>query len=126
MSADSQGNAEGSTRPTRVRWIVLAVACMSSWFLYLHRYSWGVIKPDLKTEFGLTDTQLGWLDSAFNGAYALCQVPTGLLGDVLGPALVLPVMIATWSGWIASFPEKPSRLASSQLARNPSGSRKSA
>jgi sugar phosphate permease len=75
---------------------------MSSWFLYLHRYSWGVIKPELKMEFGLTDTQLGWLDSVFNGAYALCQVPTGLLGDLLGPGIVLPVMIAAWSGLAAA------------------------
>ena len=75
---------------------------MTSWFLYLHRYSWGVIKPDIKTEFGLTDIQLGWLDSVFNIAYALCQVPTGLLGDVLGPAIVLPVIIATWSGLAAA------------------------
>ena len=65
-------------RPTRVRWLVLVLACTTSWLLYLHRYAWGVIKPDVKAEYGLTDVQLGWLDSVFNAAYAVCQVPTGL------------------------------------------------
>jgi MFS family permease len=40
---------------------------------------------------------LGWLDSAFNMAYTVFQVPTGLAGDRFGPAAVLPLMILGWS-----------------------------
>ena len=99
---ESPSPPEGPTaRPTGIRWLVLALACVTSWFLYLHRYSWGVIKPEVKSEFGFSDTQLGWLDSAFNLSYALFQVPGGLLGDLLGPALVLPVIIFAWSGCVA-------------------------
>ena len=90
-----------AARPTGIRWLVLALACVTSWLLYLHRYSWGVIKPEVKSEFGFSDTQLGWLDSAFNLSYALFQVPGGLLGDLLGPAIVLPVIIFAWSGCVA-------------------------
>ena len=90
-----------AARPTGIRWLVLALACVTSWLLYLHRYSWGVIKPEVKSEFGFSDTQLGWLDSAFNFSYALFQVPGGLLGDLLGPAIVLPVIIFAWSGCVA-------------------------
>lgn len=92
-----------SERPTRVRWLVFALACAASWLLYVHRYAWGVIKPALKAERPeLTDLELGWLDAAFNASYALGQVPGGLLGDLLGPRAVLPVMILVWSacvGW---------------------------
>lgn len=102
MSAETHQSSPELTRPTPVRWVVLALACLTSWFLYLHRYSWGVIKPDLKAEFGLTNEQLGWLDSFFNGAYALCQVPTGLVGDLVGPAVVLPLIILAWSGMVAA------------------------
>ena len=77
--------------PTRVRWLVFVLACATSWLLYVHRYAWGVIKADLKAEYGFTDTQLGWLDSAFSATYALFQIPCGHMGDVLGPALALPV-----------------------------------
>lgn len=88
-------------QPTSVRWVIFALACAVSWLLYVHRYAWGVIKPTLKAETQLSDVQLGWLDAAFNASYALGQVPGGLLGDVLGPRLVLPVMILTWSGCVA-------------------------
>lgn len=99
-----------STTPTQVRWFVFVLACAASWLLYLHRYSWGVVKPAFKLENPeLTDIQLGWLDSAFNAAYALGQVPGGLSGDILGPRAVLPAMILLWSvatagvAWTAGF-----------------------
>src|SRR5262245_47640200 len=85
-------------QPTRVRWIVFVLACAVSWLLYVHRYSWGVIKPALKEEFpSLTDVDLGWFDAFFNAAYALGQVPGGMAGDRFGPRAVLPLLIALWS-----------------------------
>src|SRR5262245_20388804 len=91
-------SATPPSRPSRVRWIVFALACAASWLLYLHRYSWGVVKPAFRKENpGLTDTQVGWLDSAFNAAYALGQVPCGVAGDALGPRAVLPAIIVLWS-----------------------------
>ncbi|MXZ34962.1 MAG: MFS transporter [Acidobacteria bacterium] len=101
LAMSEQPSTTVSARPTGIRWLVLALACTTSWLLYLHRYSWGVIKPEVKSEFGFSDTQLGWLDSAFNLSYALFQVPGGLLGDLLGPAIVLPVIIFAWSGCVA-------------------------
>ncbi|HUY91805.1 MAG TPA: MFS transporter [Pirellulales bacterium] len=84
-------------RPTNVRWVVFALACLTSGTLYLHRYSWGVIKSDLRQEFQLSDQQLGWLDSAFQIAYTACQLPTGAAGDRFGPAAVLPLTALAWS-----------------------------
>src|SRR5262249_3596703 len=76
---------ETAPRPTRVRWLVFALACAASWLLYLHRYAWGVVRPSLKAEDPeLTDLDLGWLDSLFNLTYALGQVPGGLAGDLRG------------------------------------------
>ena len=88
--------------PTRVRWLVFLLASATSWLLYLHRYAWGVIRPGVKAEFGFSDVELGWLDSTFNAAYGLFQVPTGLLGDLFGPALVLPVILLAWSCTVAA------------------------
>lgn len=83
--------------PTRIRWLVFGLACTTSWLLYLHRYSWGIIKPTVKATYGFSDSQLGWLDSAFNASYAIFQIPGGVLGDLLGPAMVLPAIIFGWS-----------------------------
>lgn len=84
-------------RPTNVRWLVFALACLTSVVLYLHRYSWGVIKADIRQEFGLSDQQLGWLDSTFQIAYTACQLPTGVAGDRYGPAALLPLAALAWS-----------------------------
>jgi len=91
-------------RPTQVRWLIFVLACAVSWLLYLQRYAWGVIKPELKEEYpGLTDQDLGYLDSLFSVTYALGQVPGGLAGDLLGPRGVLALLILLWSAAVAGL-----------------------
>jgi MFS transporter, ACS family, glucarate transporter len=88
-------------RPTRVRWWIFALAFATSWLLYLHRYAWGVIKPDLMAEDpDLDPVRVGWLDGCFSLTYALGQVPGGLLGDAFGPRRILPALIFLWSGCV--------------------------
>ncbi|MCH2125611.1 MAG: MFS transporter [Pirellulaceae bacterium] len=83
--------------PTRIRWIVFLLACGTSFLTYIHRYSWGVARPYLKEESGLSDTDLGWLDAAFSLTYALGQFPGGWLGDRYGPRLVITFAVVAWS-----------------------------
>ncbi|OAI46367.1 hypothetical protein AYO44_02050 [Planctomycetaceae bacterium SCGC AG-212-F19] len=90
-------------QPTRVRWLIFALACAVSWLLYLHRYAWSVIKTDVGVEYGLSDIQLGWLDSLFQVTYAIGQVPGGLAGDLYGPRAVLSLSILVWSGMVAAL-----------------------
>ncbi len=98
MGPDNSQASVSVTQPTRVRWIIFALACAVSWLLYLHRYSWAVIKPTFRDENpGLSYTELGWLDAAFNASYALGQVPGGLAGDIFGPRAILSVFIVLWS-----------------------------
>lgn len=97
-------------RPTRVRWLIFALCCITSWLLYVHRYCClGVLKPALKQEYpDLSAKQLGALDSAFMATYSLGQIPMGTAGDVLGPRLVLSVIILAWSltlGGLALAPD---------------------
>src|SRR5689334_9850128 len=97
-------------RPTRVRWVLFALACATSWLLYLQRYSWGVIKPAFREEHPeFSDTDIGWLDSAFVAAYGVGQIPGGLAGDLFGARAVLTVIIVLWSAaaagvaWTSGF-----------------------
>jgi sugar phosphate permease len=97
-SCESSAHPPPPERPARARWLIFVLACAVSWLLYLHRYSWSIVKTQLKKENpDLTATDLGWLDSAFQGAYAIGQVPSGLAGDLLGARAVLPLMIVLWS-----------------------------
>src|SRR5262249_51081642 len=93
-----------AARPTHVRWLIFALACATSWLLYLHRYSWGVIRPSFKADHpGLDDEQLGWLDGVFNLTYAIGQVPGGLAGDIFGARSVLAIIIFLWSLTVAGL-----------------------
>jgi len=83
--------------PSRVRWIVFALACAASWMLYLHRYTFALIKPELAREWDVELVTLGAMDSAFNGAYALAQVPCGLLADLMGTHVFLTAALVVWS-----------------------------
>jgi len=100
-SENSASDDPQAERPTNVRWMIFGLGCGTSWFLYLHRYTFGLIKPFLTEEFGLEKDELGWLDFAFSITYSLGQVPAGLLGDLLGAHLFLGVIIIAWSAALA-------------------------
>ena len=89
--------------PSGVRWRVFALACGTSFLLYLHRYSWNIVGPELQSDFGLTNTQAGFLFSLFYYTYALVQIPAGVLSDRVGPHAVLSVSIVAWSLAIAGI-----------------------
>jgi MFS family permease len=92
----------GTQIPTRIRYRVLGFACTLSMITYLDRVCFGKIATDfVKPEFGLSDTQVGWLFFAFAMAYALFEVPSGWLGDMYGPRRTLIRIVLWWSGFTA-------------------------
>ncbi|MFP6770525.1 MAG: MFS transporter [Planctomycetaceae bacterium] len=84
-------------RPTNVRWMVFVLGFGTSWLLYLHRYSFALIKPFLKEELGVSNTELGAMDTLFAVTYAGVQFPIGLWGDVAGVHWLLGGLILLWS-----------------------------
>src|SRR6516165_2906090 len=88
----------GSPAPaTHVRYQVLAVACSLALLTYVHRLGFVVGNNEIKSGLGLTKSQMGNLASAFLVAYALFQVPGGLLGDRWGGRHTLTILVFGWS-----------------------------
>jgi sugar phosphate permease len=88
-----QAGENSSSRPTQVRWLIFVLACLASWLLYLHRYAWGIMKPDFRGDNpGFDDIEIGWLDSAFLATYGIGQIPGGIAGDRFGPRIMLSVL----------------------------------
>jgi sugar phosphate permease len=83
-------------KPTNVRWAIFGLACGASWLLYLHRYTFALIKPALVEEWKLDKVQLGLLDSAFSLTSTGFQFPLGVTADVLGVRIVLTGLILLW------------------------------
>lgn len=84
-------------RPTRVRYLILGLACLVSWLLYLHRYAWGAVRSSIMDEYGFDNTQMETIYSAFNVTYAIGQIPSGALADLFGTHLFVSLAIAGWS-----------------------------
>lgn len=84
-------------RPTNVRWMMFVMACGTSWFLYLHRYTWNLIRPELQKEYDFSNTQLESMFTCFNLSYGCGQIPSGIVCDFFGPHVFLAVIIICWS-----------------------------
>ena len=55
---------------------------------YMDRATLAVANPLIREELGLSIAQMGYLLSAFLGAYAFAQLPVGALVDKAGPRLL--------------------------------------
>ncbi|MCO6455450.1 MAG: MFS transporter [Pirellulaceae bacterium] len=88
--------------PTRVRYFVVAGAALMSVLLYLDRFCISFAEMYIQEDLGLTNTQVGWMLSAFFWTYALGQVPAGWLTDRFGSRIMLTLYVLMWSlftGW---------------------------
>jgi ACS family glucarate transporter-like MFS transporter/ACS family D-galactonate transporter-like MFS transporter len=101
-------DSPSAARPTNIRWAVFALAFGTSGLLYLHRYVFAFVKPTLAVEYGLSNTELGKLDSAFSLCYTLFQFPLGVVADAAGVHLVLGGLILVWCGGLAMLAWAPS------------------
>lgn len=88
-----------STRPTNVRYSILAATTAASFILYLHRaFIAEILKyDDIRAELNLTAENVAATYSAFFFSYALCQVPMGSLADAFGRRQAFTLYVVTWS-----------------------------
>jgi len=64
---------------------------------YIDRYVLPAVAPRVKEELGLTDTQLGFLGSAFLFSYFIVSPLFGWLGDRLSRTRLMTAGVAIWS-----------------------------
>lgn len=68
---------------------------------YLDRVCISVAGPRIQEELGIDPIGWGWVTGVFTLAYCLFEIPTGTMGDRLGPRRVLTRIVAWWSGFTA-------------------------
>ncbi len=76
---------------------VLLVLAILSVITFLDRIAFSTAGERITKELGLTAVQWGWILGSFTLAYALFEVPTGLLGDKIGAKSVLIRVVLWWS-----------------------------
>jgi len=92
-----ESSQAAAQRPTNRRWLMFTLAGGASWFLYLHRFTFGVIRPELEKEYGFSNTELDSIFALFNLTYAIGQIPGGIICDLFGSHLFLASIILVWS-----------------------------
>lgn len=87
------------TTPSRARFTLLRFAFMLSVVTYLDRVCIASAASSIRDELHLTAIQMGWVFSAFTLAYAIFEIPSGRLGDTIGPRKVLTRIVIWWSAF---------------------------
>lgn len=95
--------------PTRARYVALVFTLLLAAVAYLDRVCISTAATAIKSDLHLSDSQMGYVFSAFTFAYALFEVPSGWLADRFGARLMLTRIVLWWSlmtaatGWVGGF-----------------------
>src|SRR2546423_5492297 len=83
------------------RFRVLALLFLLVVVMYLDRLCIAVAGPRMQRDLGISPSGWGWVIGAFTLSYALLEVPSGMLGDRIGPRKVLTRIVLWWSAFTA-------------------------
>src|SRR5438105_5437259 len=88
-------NLKETAIPYRYRVMVFLTSLTT--LTYLDRICISIVGVRVKADLGLTNEQFGWVLASFALAYAFFEIPSGALGDRIGPRAVFIRIVLWWS-----------------------------
>ena len=85
------------TRPSKARFVVLALVTVGTTINYLDRSVMGVAAPSLAADLGFSAAIMGIVFSAFSWSYTAAQIPGGVFLDRFGARLTYFLSLSVWS-----------------------------
>lgn len=79
------------------RWRIVVLLFFASTINYIDRQVLGILAPQLTLEFGWSESDYGFIISAFQMAYAIGLISMGTLLDKIGTRLGFMISITLWS-----------------------------
>lgn len=98
-----------SERTRAARWSLVVLVAINILNFYDRHVAGAVVEP-VRKEFLLTDTQIGWINTAFTVLYGVVGLPLGLLADRISRKKLLAAGIVVWAAltagarWVFSYP----------------------
>lgn len=83
----------------RQRHRVLGFLILLFVILYIDRVCISVAGPRMQEELGIGPAGWGWVTAMFTLSYAIFEIPTGTMGDRIGPRRVLTRIVLWWSAF---------------------------
>src|SRR5271169_2126539 len=87
------------SRPTHVRYSIVALATAVNLLCYADRTAIAVAAPVFQKELGFAPARMGLVFGIFSLSYALGQTPWGIAADRFGSRLMIAGSILAWSGF---------------------------
>jgi MFS family permease len=88
----------GQTYPKpQYAWTLLAFLTIAYISSFIDRYILGLLIDPIKADTGASDTQMGFLSSAFTWVYAIAALPLGFLVDRKSRTKIVAVGVFLWS-----------------------------
>jgi sugar phosphate permease len=100
---------DAAAQPGSMALRVLTPFALGYFLTYLLRAVNAVVAPDLVAEIGLSAAELGLLTAAYLGAFALFQLPLGVLLDRYGPRRVQAALFGVAALGCLLSPSAPTR-----------------
>jgi ACS family glucarate transporter-like MFS transporter len=97
MATQASEILSSSERPTHVRYWVIFFSVSLAVFSYIDRVALSRAASRIQGDLDLDNDQVGLILFAFVSCYALFEIPSGYLGDRLGPRSVLLRIVLWWS-----------------------------
>ena len=79
-------------KPSNTRWKILAIVLFLGFIAYIYRTNLSVVGKFMMDDLGISQTELGWLLSAFIWGYTIFQFPGGLFSELVGPRKTMVVV----------------------------------
>lgn len=83
------------------RFRVQALLCALTTLTYMDRICISIVGVRIKADLHLNNEKFGWVLAAFALAYAVFEIPSGMLGDRIGPRKVFIRIVLLWSFFTA-------------------------
>ena len=83
----------------RYRHRVLVLLILLFAITYIDRVCISVAGPRIQEDLGLDSVAWGWVTAMFTLSYCLFEIPTGAMGDRIGPRRVLTRVVLWWSAF---------------------------
>src|SRR5258708_22595267 len=84
-------------KATRARYWVIFFAITLAILSYIDRVAISQAARPISQDLHLTKSQMGLIFGAFGISYALFEIPSGWLGDLMGPRRVLVRIVLWWA-----------------------------
>jgi MFS family permease len=99
VSGSAEPVARSPSLSSAYRWYVLGLLSLINLLNYLDRNVIFALFEPIKRDLSLTDTQLGWLGSAYILVFSVAALPLGVISDLRSRRAVIAGGVAVWSAF---------------------------